>query len=712
MSLITSRHVGSMAAVDFKVGPADKSVKAIADVVPTLENYGAIGDGVADDTAAVAAAITAADGRRIFGKSKKFYVTTAYTDVYGADFDDDIIVHAPGAKPVASYATRQHILGKEYLHGWYQNLANRVPMKVVFSGDSTTASGMSHPFRVDDLLREAAVATGIDFLTVYNNGHSGHSCEEWVNGETPGGTPYLTTDLALPPDLYILRWGLNDMYGPDYEASITDFATNLRAGLATIRASYPSMAILLITPNNTDGRNPYVHQRFNRIIKRASADYGCGFIDLYALFCQKPSSGIWTADGTHPTSTFGVMISDVVTEFLFPKKICRQLRSAGGIMQYRTSGSVYRAVGDTGATFCLTGANMLPDLNVSGLVGYAPFGTVSSDGSFITTAIGSHIVYGLNSNVIPGPTGCIRFIYKPGYQHTNAGNPNYITTSQSQYIIQHGNLLEAGSTINTGCLSLYYSGNNASIRLQYRRETDTSIPAAITLFAWNPAEGTEYEFEFSWDFTTSPGNIYVFLDGVLKSTTNTITWENHTAASGIGLSYQPTNVNLYAASFKNVQCFTTPQHIAGYTAIPMPRTLISSLGIRLGSSSSMLDTYDSAAVNASMTGFSDARNLVGTVTRTGTRVAFSLTGVVATAAGVAPFVAAGAIPSAYRPSSDQFFPVRVRENGADVFGTCKVESANGNVTFYKDAALGSFTAAAGGFYTTTLPPWITSATAI
>jgi hypothetical protein len=103
------------------------------------------------------------------------------------------------------------------------------------------------------------------------------------------------------------------------DVSVARFSTNLRAGLTRCRATLPDMVIVLVTPNNTYWRASNVHERFNRVVRRCAAEFDCVFIDLYALYWQKPAaSGDWCVDGTHPTPESVVMYMDTLCETIFP----------------------------------------------------------------------------------------------------------------------------------------------------------------------------------------------------------------------------------------------------------------------------------------------------------------------------------------------------------------------------------------------------------
>lgn len=169
------------------------------------------------------------------------------------------------------------------------------------------------------------------------------------------------------------------------------------------------------------------------------------------------------------------------------------------------------------------------------------------------------------------PTGTVRFGFSPDYQRTNAGEANYLGTGSTVWLFQHGALLPGSSSYLQGTIGIYHSGGNGYIRLQYRREDDASIPAAISLFPLAAVRGAWYEIELAWDFSVAPGHVYAFLDGTLMYQVDTITWNGRSSVSALGLCFGPTPANTYGSSFRNVQCFATVQHTATYVPAAMAR---------------------------------------------------------------------------------------------------------------------------------------------
>jgi thioester reductase-like protein len=78
-------------------------------------------------------------------------------------------------------------------------------LKVYLSGDSTTTGvGLTDTnYKLDVLLETLAVKSGMSFVDFVDKCHSGYLTSEWV-------TEFLTGEIGDNPDLFVLRWGIND----------------------------------------------------------------------------------------------------------------------------------------------------------------------------------------------------------------------------------------------------------------------------------------------------------------------------------------------------------------------------------------------------------------------------------------------------------------------------------------------------------------------
>jgi hypothetical protein len=160
-----------------------------------------------------------------------------------------------------------------------------IPINATFSGDSTTSGFNTDGIYAPDFLFGLAAGT-VPGVTTVNAGHSGENSADWL-------TTYLPADQATNPDVYVLRWGVNDSsYGADGEIA------NIRQGLACIRngcsgvtaKSVDQETIVLETPSSVNnypqGRDPIYEEQLRDGFAQAARDYQAVFIDLYGLMAD------------------------------------------------------------------------------------------------------------------------------------------------------------------------------------------------------------------------------------------------------------------------------------------------------------------------------------------------------------------------------------------------------------------------------------------
>lgn len=217
-------------------------------------------------------------------------------------------------------ANKPPIFGQEYLSAFHKKLLTNTTTKLIFSGDSTTFGFSDDPgFTIDALIQGLVQKIGLSVTTI-NSGQSGKETNDWL-------TTYLSGDLSQNPDVYILRWGLNDPYcGRDSSF----FEKTLRVGLANIRASRPlsSLSIILMTPNSTNdtfyGRDRNWHEIINPIVRKAARDYQCCFIDTFMLLNDSDHASDWMDAPysnnihIHPLDVMNTWISSIIFEVLIP----------------------------------------------------------------------------------------------------------------------------------------------------------------------------------------------------------------------------------------------------------------------------------------------------------------------------------------------------------------------------------------------------------
>jgi lysophospholipase L1-like esterase len=218
----------------------------------------------------------------------------------------------------------QHVFGQEYLSAFQNKIQLRSGCKMVFSGDSTTAGdAVSGKGQIGYLTQLTIQDAGFEVSQI-NAGHSGKTSTDWLG--------YIAGDLANNPDLYIVRWGINDPFFPG--GTIEQFASNMRQGLATVRASksISQMSILLMCPNSTsdtpNNRDERWYEQVRLVLRQAARDFQCAFIDTYSLWVDsRGAATIWMdnpyGDGRaiHPLEIMNDWIASKIADLLIPSTL-------------------------------------------------------------------------------------------------------------------------------------------------------------------------------------------------------------------------------------------------------------------------------------------------------------------------------------------------------------------------------------------------------
>lgn len=257
---------------------------------------------------------------------------------------------------VNSYADKgQFIFGREYLTHFHRlmmgNFLNPnayTRTLTIFSGDSTTVGvNVSNPlFFVDQMFTTTALRLGLLGVAAINAGHSGAQTADWIST----GFNYLNLDLAQGPDLYVMRWGINDGF---YGATPAMTIANIRTGLARIRASHTvdQMSCVLMMPSSTDdnpnNRSAKQYEQLRNGYAQAARDYKCAFIDTYA-YLQDSTTDSTSMDAPyeptghstpiihiHPDDSRNIIINSIFTDAVMPL----------GLTQTITTNSFYNVGG-------------------------------------------------------------------------------------------------------------------------------------------------------------------------------------------------------------------------------------------------------------------------------------------------------------------------------------------------------------------------------
>jgi hypothetical protein len=300
------------------------------------EDKGAAGDGTTADLTAVNNAIADAvtEGDKAIWLDNDYLVAAVPTNTMGVEY------HGPGRilKNVTGSHNRQlntyadlhkYITGREYLSAFHKKIISRTATTCIFSGDSTTSgTGVDTAYQVHTLFLNLARIDGYYGVTTTNAGHSGDSTVEWLS-------TYLSTDMGNDPDLYVIRWGINDPRDIGDDLTPAEFIANIRSGLATIRAHangpQDECSIVLMMPNSVsstpDERDEKFHEAIVQGMKQAARDYQCCFIDTYAFLQDSRNAADYMDSVTvssetthvHPANVMNLWIMGLLAEACLPR---------------------------------------------------------------------------------------------------------------------------------------------------------------------------------------------------------------------------------------------------------------------------------------------------------------------------------------------------------------------------------------------------------
>lgn len=291
-----------------------------------IKDLGGIGNGIFDNTTIINNALLTY--KEVYFPEGNYLVTSLVNDFGSKITGSGVIVKeiTGGNQQLNTGIDRyNYISGQEYLSFVQNKIINRgaatgVNIKVSWSGDSTTAGdGTTSGFTLSELFKESALVKGISNVTSLNRGHSGENTEQWRATRLAG-------DLAENPDLYIIRWGINDA-----SRGLAAFELSLRTGLETLRASktQAQMSVILMSPNTTsdtpNGRDEKWYEQVRKIYIQAARDYKCAYIDTYSLWLDsRGAADLYMdnpyADGRaiHPKNVFNTWIVSKVFDLVFP----------------------------------------------------------------------------------------------------------------------------------------------------------------------------------------------------------------------------------------------------------------------------------------------------------------------------------------------------------------------------------------------------------
>jgi len=208
-------------------------------------------------------------------------------------------------------------MNKEYLSAFHAKLMRQQPIKISFSGDSTTeGTGNTTGYVMPDIIRFMCQRTGYGRLfTVLNKGMAGAVTSSWLS-------LLMGLDMAENPDLYVIRWGINDPYNA---VSVEQTIAELTQGLTAIRnaKTESQMSILLMSPNTTCDPNfpggsvvlAEWHRQMSEQLVTVANTFKCAYLDLYNAF---PAANMMQVEGIHPSNLFQSLIASEIFDFIFP----------------------------------------------------------------------------------------------------------------------------------------------------------------------------------------------------------------------------------------------------------------------------------------------------------------------------------------------------------------------------------------------------------
>lgn len=299
--------------------------KMTVEQVRTVIHPDGVGDMATDDTAAVAAALTAASPSKAVRLAKRHAVTT-FDNSLGAPFEGAGFARlTSGAlRGIPALRTPRLGFGQELLHVFHNRLYSNLVHTIAMTGDSTTANFDS------TLLPKYAAHFQHKTCTFDNRGHAGATAADWV-------TTYLAGDIAASKHLLIVRWGAND---PFFGRTVAQAIASIRSALGTIRGTagqdLKGLSILLCSAtamsDPVHGREESYFEGLSNGLRQAAIDYDCAFLDLYALFpnarggsyaTSNSAAQLWMddpyADGSaiHAGDMHDFRINQAIAEFIY-----------------------------------------------------------------------------------------------------------------------------------------------------------------------------------------------------------------------------------------------------------------------------------------------------------------------------------------------------------------------------------------------------------
>lgn len=306
------------------------------------------GTAATDESTAINAAIAASRPGIVLPPGR--FKADSYSNVYGAPiYGDGMLVKTidqtsdndgAGTSPVTATLAKtgvpethqyMQVTGREHLHRWMEVIRNGSNAKVIFSGDSTTAGVAisDSNYLIHNMFKAHCVAKGVNHVTSLNTAISGTDTYNWYNEPT-----MLAADITAAPDLYVIRFGIND------QDQGQKLATYYRLGLQQFRETYSvdQASVVIVSPSTTNdgphGRDAFFYDSIIPLLKQIADEYQCCFIDIYNPLrdsnhagnsMDKPYTHYPANDppiSVHPKESRNLMIMSLIADVLLPSQLC------------------------------------------------------------------------------------------------------------------------------------------------------------------------------------------------------------------------------------------------------------------------------------------------------------------------------------------------------------------------------------------------------
>ena len=272
--------------------------------------FGAKADGITNDSASMNAATVAAH----------LSIDLGGGDVYAPGFSNSSGLRVIGGRLLGNsrIAGQKDVLntyaddvngimvGRENLAAFMLNTSAAAGNTVYVYGDSTVEQNAMYARKSHDLIKLAAIESGLSYVDTVNRGVGGTS---WSDLSA-------TIDLGSSTKLIIIKYGINDATKPN---ALATMAADARSKLAAIRANtygdFGNLSILLMGPSSTyaptSNQDSKWYENLRGLYLQLCKEFDCAYFDTYAyLQSTRYAPGMWMDDftaisrpgeGLHPT---------------------------------------------------------------------------------------------------------------------------------------------------------------------------------------------------------------------------------------------------------------------------------------------------------------------------------------------------------------------------------------------------------------------------